>query len=116
MADRRKPPSTRAARRRSKPSALTQSSRALAVLRLSAVLLLVAGFSSSALAADMFLTFRCEGGKVFTITFHGFETVSLVFALANNPRDHDGELQCWEQNLRFRRRVGPFSSTVTTPL
>jgi len=57
-----------------------QLSRALGMIRLSAVLLLVAGFSSSALAADRRLTFRCEGGKVFTITFHGFETASLVFA------------------------------------
>ena len=53
------------------------------MLRLSAVLLLVAGFASSALAADRRLTFRCEGGKVFTITFHGFETASLVFAGTN---------------------------------
>ena len=53
------------------------------MLRVSAVLLLVAGFSSSALAADQRLTFKCEGGKVFTITFHGSGTASLVFAGTN---------------------------------
>ena len=52
------------------------------MLKFSAVLLLVAGVSGTALA-DNRATYRCEGGKAFTITFRGQQTAALVFAGTN---------------------------------
>jgi membrane-bound inhibitor of C-type lysozyme len=59
------------------------------MLRLFSVL--VALTVSGTALADIRATFRCEGGKAFTITFHGQRTATLVFAGTNRPITLDNQ-------------------------